>query len=161
MVSALSREAMMAQRRCGMQPMAGMSTPIMAMLVVSTRWPGHQMASASPQGVPISRRRCGMQPMAGMSTPIMAMLITSMRWYGHLMASAWFLEAGISIMEVVIQPRRYGMQQMAGISISIAGIPAPYGQSHGRRMAPTSPQGVRARQCRYGERGDENSLKRR
>src|SRR6266702_739903 len=154
MASASLREAMMARCRCGMRPMAGMSTPIAGTLVVSMQWPGHRMASASPRGAMMTRCRCGMQPMAGMSTPTAGMLTLCGGWPGHRMASASFLEAGISILEEAIQPRRCGMQPMAGMSSSIAGMPAPCGRWPGPRMASASPRGAQIRPCRYGERCD-------
>src|SRR6266404_1020487 len=116
MARALLRQAMMAQRRYGMQPMAGMSISIAGILVVSMLCHGHRMARAWPRGVLMGRCRYGMQPMADMSTPIAGMLMLCGGWHGHRMARVSFLEAGISIMEEAIQPRRCGMQPMAGIS---------------------------------------------
>src|SRR6266404_3139615 len=116
MARALLREAMMAQRRYGMQPMAGMSISIAGILVVSMHWPGRPMARAWPRGARIGWCRYGMQPMAGMSMSIAGMLMLWGGWHGHRMERVSFLEAGISIMEEAIQPRRCGMQPMAGIS---------------------------------------------
>src|SRR5258706_295526 len=77
MASASPLGVMIAQRRYGMQPMAGMSTSIAAILMLCGGWPGLPMAGVSflEAGISIMEEaiqphRYGMQPMAGMSSPM-------------------------------------------------------------------------------------------